>query len=71
MSGKQRPILSIYASYSLAPSSGAYCAAVIVSLLNLPLELPSDSPAKARETDTLLTGIPEYIRRCKAIRSSC
>jgi len=70
MSGKQ-PTLSILASYSLAPPSGAYCAAVIISLLNLPLELSSDSPAKARETDTLLTGIPEYVRRCKAIRSSC
>ena len=59
--------MSIPVSHSLVPSSGAYCAVVIISLLNIPLELPSDSPAKSRETNTLLTGIPEYVRRCKSV----
>lgn len=46
--------------------SGAYCAAVIISLLDLPLELPHDSPARSCDTDTLLTGVPEYVSRCKS-----
>jgi len=44
---------------------GAYCAMVAISLLNLPLDLPRDSPAWSREGDTLLTGLPEWIGRCK------
>lgn len=48
---------------------GAYCATVVLSLLDLPLELPPDSPFKtrpeARSTDTLLTGLAEYVSRCQ------
>ena len=38
---------------------------VAISLLNLPLDLPRNSPAWSREGDTLLTGLPEWISRCK------
>lgn len=44
---------------------GAYCAAVIITLLDLPIELPKDSPAWSREGMTLLTGLPEYVSRCQ------
>ncbi|KAF4834105.1 Protein farnesyltransferase subunit beta [Colletotrichum siamense] len=39
---------------------GAYCAAVIVTLLNLPLELSTDSPAWTPERPTLFTGLADY-----------
>ncbi|KAH8599639.1 terpenoid cyclases/protein prenyltransferase alpha-alpha toroid [Bisporella sp. PMI_857] len=42
---------------------GAYCAAVIISLLNLPLDLPRDSPAWSEKGATLLTNLPEYVAR--------
>lgn len=45
---------------------GAYCAMVAISLLNLPLDLPRNSPAWSREGDTLLTGLPEWIARCQS-----
>lgn len=38
---------------------------VIISLLNLPLELPAGSPAKTDEGDTFLKGLPEYLSRCQ------
>ncbi|PMD21996.1 terpenoid cyclases/Protein prenyltransferase [Hyaloscypha hepaticicola] len=44
---------------------GAYCAAVIITLLDLPLELPRDSPAWTNEGATLLTGLAEWIGRCQ------
>ncbi|TAQ88026.1 hypothetical protein B7494_g3645 [Chlorociboria aeruginascens] len=44
---------------------GAYCAVVIITLLNLPLDLPRQSPAWSREGDTLLTGLPEWVARCQ------
>ncbi|KAE9370437.1 terpenoid cyclases/Protein prenyltransferase [Stipitochalara longipes BDJ] len=44
---------------------GAYCAAVIITLLDLPLELPHDSPAWSGEGTTLLTGLAEWVRRCQ------
>jgi hypothetical protein len=43
---------------------GAYCAAVIITLLDLPVELPRDSPAWSGEGATLLTGLAEWVRRC-------
>lgn len=46
---------------------GAYCAAVIITLLNLPLELSSESPAKALGLNTLLDKLPEWVARCKSI----
>ena len=45
--------------------SGAYIAAVIITLLDIPLELHPDSPAWSREGTTLLTGLPEWISRCE------
>jgi len=44
---------------------GAYCAMVIVSLLNLPLELPPDSPARVKGDETFLTGLAEWVSRCQ------
>jgi protein farnesyltransferase subunit beta len=44
---------------------GAYCASVIISLLDLPLTLPSDSPGRKTETGTFFTGLPEWIGRCQ------
>ncbi|KAI9714332.1 MAG: CAAX farnesyltransferase (FTase) subunit beta [Bogoriella megaspora] len=44
---------------------GAYCALTIISLLNLPLELPTDSPARVNGDETFLTGLTEWIARCQ------
>lgn len=46
--------------------SGAYCAATIIALLDLPLALPHDAK-KAREAgfETLTDGLAEYLSRCK------
>jgi protein farnesyltransferase subunit beta len=45
---------------------GAYCAATILSLLNLPLELPPDSPARVKGDETFLTGLGEWISRTQS-----
>ncbi|KAF3019657.1 CAAX farnesyltransferase (FTase) subunit beta [Neopestalotiopsis sp. 37M] len=45
---------------------GAYCAAVIISLLNIPLGLASDSPAREAGIEDLFTGLEGYVRRCRA-----
>ncbi|CEI60981.1 unnamed protein product [Fusarium venenatum] len=44
---------------------GAYCAAVIISLLNLPLELPQDSPARSAGHTGLFAGLADYVHRCQ------
>ncbi|KAM0521169.1 hypothetical protein ACHAPE_002642 [Trichoderma viride] len=44
---------------------GAYCASVVISLLNLPLELSSDSPACAAGHTSLLSGLAEWVRLCQ------
>lgn len=44
---------------------GAYCAVVIISLLNLPLELSRDSPSWSHEQNSLITGLPEWISQCQ------
>ncbi|KAJ6442141.1 Terpenoid cylases/protein prenyltransferase alpha-alpha toroid [Purpureocillium lavendulum] len=44
---------------------GAYCAAVLVSLLNIPLELSPDSPARAAGHTDLFSGLAEWVRRCQ------
>src|SRR5882757_4217087 len=36
---------------------GAYCALVAISLLNLPLSLPPDSPARAAGLETFMDGL--------------
>ncbi|KUJ21780.1 CaaX farnesyltransferase-like protein beta subunit Ram1 [Mollisia scopiformis] len=43
---------------------GAYIAAVIITLLNLPLQLSKESLFWSREA-TLLTNLPEWISRCQ------
>lgn len=44
---------------------GAFCAMVIISLLNLPLELPPESPARIKGDETFLTNLPEWVARCQ------
>lgn len=44
---------------------GAYCATVIISLLNLPLDLSSDSPARSAGLTDLFTGTADYVRKCQ------
>ncbi|KAK3905205.1 terpenoid cyclases/protein prenyltransferase alpha-alpha toroid [Staphylotrichum tortipilum] len=45
---------------------GAYCGAVIISLLRLPLDLTPESPAyKEDGSANLLTGVADYVRRCQ------
>ncbi|KAJ0110114.1 protein farnesyltransferase subunit beta [Diaporthe amygdali] len=44
---------------------GAYCAAVVVSLLNLPTDLTPESPAWTPDHPTLFTKLPEYVQRCQ------
>ncbi len=40
---------------------------MIITLLDLPLELPRDSPGWTNEGDNLLTGLAEWIRRCRSL----
>ncbi|KAK5994983.1 Protein farnesyltransferase subunit beta [Cladobotryum mycophilum] len=44
---------------------GAYCAAVIISLLNLPLDLSPDSPACIAGHTGLFSGLAEWVRLCQ------
>jgi protein farnesyltransferase subunit beta len=44
---------------------GAYCAMVLLSLLNLPLSLPHDSPGRAAGFETFTDGLPEWLGRCQ------
>ncbi|KAI1265346.1 prenyltransferase [Xylariaceae sp. FL1019] len=44
---------------------GAYCAAVLIRLLNLPLDLPPGSPLSASKGANLFTDLAAYVRRCQ------
>ncbi|KAL1857000.1 hypothetical protein VTK73DRAFT_8158 [Phialemonium thermophilum] len=44
---------------------GGYCAAVIISLLNIPLDLTPESPAWREDSPTLFSGLAEYVGRCQ------
>ncbi|KAH8668065.1 terpenoid cyclases/protein prenyltransferase alpha-alpha toroid [Tricladium varicosporioides] len=44
---------------------GAYCAMVILSLLDLPLELPRESPAWSPDSASFLSGLAEWVARCQ------
>ncbi|KAK4200864.1 putative farnesyltransferase subunit beta [Triangularia verruculosa] len=46
---------------------GAYCAAVIITLLDLPLDLTPESPAynPSDPSFNLLSGVADYVRRCQ------
>lgn len=43
----------------------AYCALLAIALLNLPWELPSDSPARTAGLKTFGDGLGQYISRCQ------
>ncbi|KAK4166414.1 protein farnesyltransferase subunit beta [Cladorrhinum sp. PSN259] len=45
---------------------GAYCASVIITLLDLPLDLTPESPASKPDGGAnLFTGLADYVRRCQ------
>ncbi|KAH0845608.1 Protein farnesyltransferase subunit beta [Fonsecaea pedrosoi] len=44
---------------------GALCALVAISLLNLPLSLPPESPARISGLKTFKDGLGEYLSRCQ------
>ncbi|KAI0973241.1 terpenoid cyclases/protein prenyltransferase alpha-alpha toroid [Xylaria arbuscula] len=44
---------------------GAYCAAVLITILKLPLDLPHDYPSHTPERPDLFTGLADYVRRCQ------
>lgn len=43
---------------------GAYCASVVISLLNIPRTLSPSSPARSAGHTNLFDGLPEWIQRC-------
>lgn len=56
--------------FTMAPGGeedirGAFCALVVLSLLNLPLELPADAPARSHGMTTFLDGLGEWVSRCQ------
>lgn len=44
---------------------GAYCALTALTLLNLPLELPADAPARKSGMTSFLDGLGEWVGRCQ------
>ncbi|KAF3481299.1 CaaX farnesyltransferase beta subunit Ram1 [Arthroderma uncinatum] len=44
---------------------GAYCAMVMIALLDIPVELPPDAPARQFGHETFMSGLPEYLSRCQ------
>ncbi|KAJ6032709.1 hypothetical protein N7540_003441 [Penicillium herquei] len=44
---------------------GAYCAMAIITLLDLPVELPPDSPARNAGLHKLTDGLAQYLSRCQ------
>ncbi|KAF5856075.1 CAAX farnesyltransferase (FTase) subunit beta [Aspergillus alliaceus] len=44
---------------------GAYCAMVILSLLNLPNTLPPDAEARKHGFETFTSGLSDYLSRCQ------
>lgn len=45
---------------------GAYCALTVLSLLNIPLELPQDAPARAHGLTSFLDNLGEWVGKCQA-----
>ncbi|KAF1967714.1 terpenoid cyclases/Protein prenyltransferase [Bimuria novae-zelandiae CBS 107.79] len=45
---------------------GAYCASVVLSLLNLPLELPEDAPARQQGLTSFVDNLGEWVGKCQA-----
>jgi hypothetical protein len=59
-------VLLNWADFYGGVDSGAYCAAVIITLLKLPLDLTPESPAYREDGSVnLLTGVADYVRRCE------
>ncbi|EFR03922.1 farnesyltransferase subunit beta [Nannizzia gypsea CBS 118893] len=44
---------------------GAYCAMVMIALLDIPLELPPDAPAREAGLSHFTSGLPDYLARCQ------
>ncbi|KAI5362015.1 Putative terpenoid cyclases/protein prenyltransferase alpha-alpha toroid [Septoria linicola] len=44
---------------------GAYCAMTAITLLNLPLELPPDAPARQAGLTSFLDGLGEWVGKCQ------
>ncbi|KAF4552644.1 Prenyltransferase and squalene oxidase repeat-containing protein 1 [Elsinoe fawcettii] len=44
---------------------GAYCSMVVISLLNLPLDLPPDAPARKAGLTSFLDRLGEWVGRCQ------
>lgn len=44
---------------------GAYCAMTIITLLNLPLDLPPDAPAREFGLEKFTDGLGEWVGRCQ------
>ena len=56
--------------FTMAPGGeedirGAFCALVVMSLLNLPLDLPPDAPARAHGMTTFLDKLGDWVSRCQ------
>ena len=47
---------------------GAYCSMVIITLLNLPMELPADLPARLVGDETFLTNLEGWLKRCQTFQ---
>ncbi|KAK5173994.1 CAAX farnesyltransferase (FTase) subunit beta [Saxophila tyrrhenica] len=45
---------------------GAYCAMTIITLLNLPLDLPPDAPARKADLTTFTDRLGEWVGRCQS-----
>ena len=45
---------------------GAFCAVVILSLLNLPLDLPADAPARKNGLTSFTDGLGDWVSRCQS-----
>ena len=48
---------------------GAYCAMVMIVLLDLPMDLPPEASARDFGHDTFVSGLPEYLSRCMLLLS--
>ena len=44
---------------------------VLISLLNLPLELPKEAPARESGVDSFMGGVGKWISKCKLAKRSC
>lgn len=50
----------------LIPCSGAYCSMSIIALLDLPLELAHDAPARRSGLTSFVDGLPQWLSRCRS-----